>query len=84
MSTSLTFLPKEELNGRPIDSSAPTSLISYLLDRGIPCNHISLLITSPPFVNLRTRFLLSGRVVISCVMVSLITFIKVLINNQIH
>jgi hypothetical protein len=58
MSTSLTFLPKEELNGRPIDSSAPTSLISYLLDRGIPCNHISLLITSPPFVNLRTRFLL--------------------------
>jgi hypothetical protein len=47
-STSVTFLPKEELNGRLIDSSAPTSLISYLRDRGIPCNHVSLLITSPP------------------------------------
>jgi hypothetical protein len=56
-STSMTFLPKEELNGMPIDSSAPTSLISYLLDRDIPCNHVSLHITSPPFVNLRMIFI---------------------------
>jgi hypothetical protein len=60
MSTSMTFQPKEELIGRSIDSSAPTILICYLCDRGIPCNHISLLITSPSFVNLETRFPLRG------------------------
>jgi hypothetical protein len=58
MFTFMNFLPNEGLNGRPIDPSAPTNLISYLLDRGIPCNHISLLITSPSSTNLETRFLL--------------------------
>jgi hypothetical protein len=80
MYTSVTFLLKEELNGRSIDSSTPTGLISHLLDRGIPCNHISLLITSPPLINLGTRFLLRGRIVTPHVTISLITFIKVLIK----
>jgi hypothetical protein len=39
---------------------------------------------APSFVNLRTRFLLRGRVLAPRVMISLMTFIKALIKDQIH
>jgi hypothetical protein len=60
MTTSVTSLPKEELSGRPIDSSALASLTSYLLDGATPCNRIPHLITPPTWLKSRGEIFFKG------------------------